>query len=277
MGFSKIYEFKGADDGILSITRKDNSLYIAGEDNIIRIFSLFNYKEIKAIKAHSRDILSLKLSKDNKYLFSSSRDGIIKQWDLDLNLIKEYPPHNSDVNIIDFIDENTFISASDDATIRIWKTGKDSYKEIKPNIGDINGIKVTNNYIFAGGSKLIIYSKDFKEIKSDDNYIYGINLIKQNGNDIFISTHMEKYLEIWSEETLEKKKRIKMTSWINDILFFKDKIIIANSNIISIYDKDFNLIEQNDFLSDEVYALESYENKIITASNDSYIRIWEIK
>ncbi len=276
MRFNKIYEFKGGNDGILSITIKDNFLYTADEDNTIRIFNLLNYKEIKAVKAHSKDILFIKFSKDNNHIFSGSRDGIIKQWDLNLNLLKEYPPHNSDVNTIDFIDEKNFVSASDDSTIRLWTAGEDSYKEIKPNIGDINAIKVTNKYIFVGGSKLVIYSKDFKEIKSEDSYIYGINLIKQNQNNIFVSTHMEKYLEIWDEETLEKKKRIKMISWINDILFLNDKIIIANSNIISVYDNEFNLIEKNDFHPDEVYSLGTYKNKLITASNDSMIRIWEI-
>ncbi|HOL62737.1 MAG TPA: hypothetical protein PK103_05145, partial [Elusimicrobiales bacterium] len=71
-------------------------------------------------------------------------------------------------------------------------------------------------------------------------------------------------------------KKIKFSNWINDILFWQDKIVIAHSNIISIYDKEMNIIAENDFHQDEVYSLEIFENKLITASNDSYVRIWEL-
>jgi len=276
MNFNKIYEFKAGNDGILSILINNNTLYAAGEDNCIRSFNITNYSKLKEVKAHSKDILKIILSPCMKYLFSTSRDGYIRQWNLDLTPVHDYEPHNSDVNLIDFIDEKSFISGSDDSTVRVYKIGSKSYKEMKPEIGDVNALKVTSNYIYLGGSKLQILNKDFKKIKEDDDYIYGINLIKNNGNLIYVSMSMEKYLEIWDEEKLERIKKIKISSWINDILFYEDKIFIANANIISVFDKNMNLIVENDYHQDEVYSIEIYDGKLITASNDSYIRIWEI-
>ena len=275
MKLEQIYEFKAGDDGILSIIANDNTLYSAGEDNFIRSFNLINFKQINEIKAHSKDILKIILSSCKNYIFSTSRDGFIKQWDLELNLIYEYPPHNSDVNSIDFIDEKYFISGSDDGTIRIYKINSASYKEIKPNIGDINALKVTSNYIYLGGSKLQILNKNFKLIKENDNYIYGINLIKQNENLIYISTSMEKKLEVWDEEKLKPVKEIKLLNWINDIFFSDDMLFIAHGNVISILDKDLNTIYENDLHNDEIYSILIYDSKLITASNDSYIRIWK--
>jgi WD40 repeat protein len=276
MKFNKIYEFKAGNDGILSILINNEILYACGEDNFIRSFNISNYRKINEVNAHSKDVLKIILSPCKKYIFSTSRDGYIKQWDLNLNLVYEYEPHNSDVNLIDFIDEKTFISCSDDSTVRVYKITSKSYKEINPQIGDVNTLKVTKNYIYLGGSKLQILNKDFKKIKEDDDYIYGINLIKNNNNFVYVSRSMEKSLEIWDEEKLERIKKIKISSWINDIFFYEDKIFIANSNIISVFDKNMNLIAENDYHQDEVYSIEIYDGKLITASNDSYIRIWEI-
>ena len=113
-------------------------------------------------------------------------------------------------------------------------------------------------------------------IKTNDNYIYGINLIKDCDDKIYVSTSMEKYLEVWDKKSLTIEKRIKLKEWVNDIAFKNDKIFIANANIISVFDKDLNLIEENENHSDEVYSLQFYDNKLITASNDSFVRIWKV-
>jgi len=274
--FNKIYEFKAGNDGILTTEINNTNLYTAGEDDYIRIWDLNSYQKLKEVEAHSKDISSIKLSPDKNSLFSASNDGFIKQWDIDLNLIYEYESHKSHVNMIDFLNEKEFISASDDSTMRIYKIRSNGYKEIKSNAGDINAIKITDDYIFAGGSKLIIYNKKFREIKTNDNYIYGINLIKEFEDKIYISTSMEKYLEVWDKKSLNLEKRLKLKSWINDMTFKNDKIFIANANIISVFDKDLNLIEENENHSDEVYSLQFYDNKLITASNDSFVRIWKV-
>jgi len=277
MRFEKIYEFKAGNDGILSILTINNTIYITGEDNFIRSFNILNYKPIKEVKAHLKDVLKIIISPCKKYIFSISRDGYIKQWDLNLNFVCEYEPHNADVNDLDFIDEKYFISASDDSTVRLYKIGSKNYdKVVKPNIGDVNAVKVTQKNIYIGGSKLQILNRNFKMINEDDDYIYGINLIKNNQNLIYISRSMEKYLEIWDEEKLERIKKIKLSNWINDILFYDDKIFIANANLISVFDKDMNIIAENDFHLDEIYSISVYDKKFITASNDSYIRIWQI-
>lgn len=275
--FNKIYEFKAGNDGILTTEINNTNLYTAGEDDYIRIWDLNSYQKLKEVEAHSKDISSIKLSPDKNSLFSASNDGFIKQWDIDLNLIYEYESHKSHVNMIDFLNEKEFISASDDSTMRIYKIRSNGYKEIKSNAGDINAIKITDDYIFAGGSKLIIYNKKFREIKTNDNYIYGINLIKEFEDKIYISTSMEKYLEVWDKKSLNLEKRLKFKNWINDIAFKNDKIFIANANIISVFDKDLNLIEENENHNDEVYSLQFYDNKLVTASNDSFVRIWETK
>jgi WD40 repeat protein len=274
--FNKIYEFKAGNDGILTTEINNTNLYTAGEDDYIRIWDLNSYQKLKEVEAHSKDISSIKFSPDKNSLFSTSNDGFIKQWDNNLNLIYEYEPHSSNVNTIDFLNEKEFVSASDDSTMRIYKIRSNGYKEIKSNAGDINAIKITDDYIFAGGSKLIIYNKKFREIKTNDNYIYGINLIKEFEDKIYISTSMEKYLEVWDKKSLNLEKRLKLKSWINDIAFKNDKIFIANANIISVFDKDLNLIEENENHSDEVYSLQFYDNKLVTASNDSFVRIWKV-
>jgi WD40 repeat protein len=275
--FNKIYEFKAGNDGILTTEINNTNLYTAGEDDYIRIWDLNSYQKLKEVEAHSKDISSIKFSPDKNSLFSTSNDGFIKQWDNNLNLIYEYEPHRSNVNTIDFLSEKEFVSASDDSTMRVYKIKSNGYKEIKPDAGDINALRITDDCIIAGGTRLIIYNKKFREIKTNDNYIYGINLIKEFEDKIYISTSMEKYLEVWDKKSLNLEKRLKFKNWINDMTFKNDKIFIANANIISVFDKDLNLIEENENHNDEVYSLQFYDNKLITASNDSFVRIWETK
>ena len=48
------------------------------------------------------------------------------------------------------------------------------------------------------------------------------------------------------------------------------------SNYRKISEANAHSKAENDYHQDEIYSIEIYDGKLITTSNDSYIRIWEI-
>lgn len=66
----------GHTDGIktLALSKDDKTLYSAGVDKNIKIWSLEHKKEINELEGHEQDVNCLVLSKDDSILYSGSND-----------------------------------------------------------------------------------------------------------------------------------------------------------------------------------------------------------
>jgi WD40 repeat protein len=92
-----------------------------GNDDKVKIWSN-DGSLLHTCSGHSSDITNVKVSPDNLYVVSSSKDNTIKIWDLTTGIeIKTITGHTGDVNSVDLSpDGSKIVSASADSTCKIW-------------------------------------------------------------------------------------------------------------------------------------------------------------
>ncbi|MCX7905398.1 MAG: hypothetical protein N2446_01695 [Elusimicrobiales bacterium] len=276
MVLEKIHEFKAAKTGVNKVLTIGEFIFSCDSDDFLRKWDISNYNLLKEVKAHDKNIQGICKSPNLSSLLSYSDDGSVKEFDLELRQVFDYPSHEGRVNDLTFIDKNRFITASDDATVRIYKLSSYSFKEKDLNIGDIESVCVVNGKVLIGGSKLIVCDLDLEEIASFDNdYIYGIDFIYTDGKMIYLSRSMEKKLEV-RDINMNLIKIIRMPSWIKYISSYLDYLFVSVSDQIIVYDKEFREIAISNFSSSEINSFAFYDKNIIIAFDDGYIRIWKI-
>lgn len=69
------------DSSILTLAVGDKYIYAGTQDGDIVVWSLASFELVSRVQAHTRAVLSLFLSADRKYLFSSAGDAIVNAWD----------------------------------------------------------------------------------------------------------------------------------------------------------------------------------------------------
>jgi len=69
------------DSSILTLAVGDKYIYAGTQDGDIVVWSLASFELVQRVQAHTRAVLSLFLSPDRKYLFSSAGDAIVNAWD----------------------------------------------------------------------------------------------------------------------------------------------------------------------------------------------------
>lgn len=278
MGFEIYGENNTHKDGVLSASVRSDILATSSEDDTIAIWKLPELKPLDQVKAHETDVKKVIFSPDGKLLISCSSSGDIKIWNsADLSLVKTLKEHSGEVGDLTFLKGGELLSASDDGTVKLWNLdGKSSIKTLKPGIGDVNTCAAEGDKILIGGSHLVFLDNSLSALKKSDEYIYGINRIKINGELAFVSTSMEKTLEIWDLKTLSMVKKIRNSSWVNDICFYKDRIILAMGEYIKTLNKDFETENEIEAHGDEIYALAVYSDFLISGSNDKSLKIWKI-
>ncbi len=266
-------------DGILSMAVYGNLLATSSEDDTIALCRLPILEAMSQIKAHNCDVKKILFSADGASLITSSANGEIKIFDTKtLSPIKSIEGHSGQISDMVLLKSGELLSVSDDSTAKLWDIKKASLiKTIKPGIGDIKACASINGKIIIGGSHLVFLDNSLSTLKKSEDYIYGINRARINGNMLFISTSMEKTLEIWDIETMSLLKRVRNSSWINDICFYKDKTILAMGEYLKTLNKDFEAESELEAHKDEIYALAIYEDFLISGSNDKSMKIWKIK
>jgi WD40 repeat protein len=152
---------------------KNDSRYIiasASEDKTVRLWDLEG-NEIKKLEGHTKRVISVKFSRDGRYLVSGSQDKKIRLWDLK-NLRKnpiEYPPHDDAVRTIAFsLDSKFIISGSSDTTIRIWDLyGKQIGSSLTGHRDSVRSLKVSldGKFIVSGSEDGTVRLWNLGELK----------------------------------------------------------------------------------------------------------------
>lgn len=112
----------------IAMDKRTNHAAIGYSDNVIRIFDLDNFSEVKAIdQAHENSVFNLTYSHDGLQLISCGRDARIKRWTVDENYAKdaEVVAHMYTINHVTFSPNGQhFVSCSMDKSIKVWDAEK---------------------------------------------------------------------------------------------------------------------------------------------------------
>jgi WD40 repeat protein len=155
---------------------------------IVLLFLSFNFygknqSDVFIQLGHASTITSVVMTKDNRYIISSSKDKTIKIWDVASNtLIRTLSGHSAGINMIALSpDDKLLASASSDKSVKIWDLEKEvcSYTA-QSYSSDFVGFSKDGKYIFSSGANdndTNIWDLNGKKLRTkfDNNYcFYGV-------------------------------------------------------------------------------------------------------
>lgn len=135
---------------ILSVSHNTKYLAIGVEEDI-ELFSMKSFEQLKILESHSKDVVSIAMSRDNTYMVTASEDNSLKIWSLkSFGLIGTIEEASKDKILkVDFSSDSTQILAIADGGIKVWK---------------IKGLELVNamytdanEWLLADGEDNIIY------------------------------------------------------------------------------------------------------------------------
>lgn len=218
-------------------------------DNKIVIWDITNNEDVNMLVGHTAPVLSVKYSRDGKYLISSSEDKTIRLWDAENGeCLKVFKGHDHYVsNAIFNHTEDMILSTSFDRTLKLWdlETGK-CVRTLK-------------------GHKFGIHSADFSP---DDKLI--------------VSASADKSIKLWRTETGQCIRTIDAhTDQVLSAQFSPNGEYIVSGS----YDNDIKIWDINN--GDCVRKLNGHTNHVncvkyspdgkhlVSASHDKTLRLWE--
>lgn len=241
----KVFESDGHRYPIRCILSLNNGYFASGScDTTIRIWNPNTGECIKTLQGHSVPVNCLVLLPDGR-LISGSDDNTIRIWDPNTGeCIKTLQGHYGHVACIALLPDGRLISGSNDQTIRIWdiKTG--------------NCTKTTNIDKFSFVTCLALLPNNRIIALSNDNTI-----------------------RTWNIETNECKLIFKSITCFTTLQNGNIVMSSNDDNIIRILDSNtWKSIRTFEGHSDAVTCLAVLpDGRIISASDDMTIRIWDIK
>lgn len=108
---------------INTLSLSHNTQYLAiGVEEDIEIFSMESFNLLKILESHTKEIISIAMSRDNKYMATSSKDNSIKLWSLvSFELLGTIEKASKEKILkVDFSTDSTQILAIADGGIKVW-------------------------------------------------------------------------------------------------------------------------------------------------------------
>jgi len=114
----------GHKDAIRGIAWRSDSNVVASAslDGTVKLWEVFNGGQIKNFSAHGGGVTGIDMARDGK-IVTCGRDRVVKLWDADGNLIREFPAFPEAVMKVVFNHDGTRVIAGDwSGLIKMWKT-----------------------------------------------------------------------------------------------------------------------------------------------------------
>jgi Tol biopolymer transport system component len=110
--------------GVNSVAFSSDSklLVSGGNDGVVRLWDLTSYKEVTALKGHTKDVLAVAFSRDGKTIASGSADGTARLWDTSGNPLFVFKLGNEVKDVAISPDGTMLAIACADSTARLWDT-----------------------------------------------------------------------------------------------------------------------------------------------------------
>ncbi|MBW4685317.1 MAG: trypsin-like peptidase domain-containing protein [Komarekiella atlantica HA4396-MV6] len=149
-------EFLGHQGSVVSIRFNEggDTLATAGKnDGTVRIWAVPGKSLIKPknpltkLRGHEKAVGSVRFSPDGKLMVTASDDDIIRLWNLQGKLIRQFKANQGGVSSVRFSPkeaENLIVTGGKDGTIKLWTRTGESLKPLKPFEGHSQAIRSIN-------------------------------------------------------------------------------------------------------------------------------------
>ena len=290
---SKTRTIVGYNDEIVDIKWADNqnTLVVAANSEKIRLFrdvvqgnEFGHWEKSETLMGHTAVVLSIDVSKDGKFLASSSKDNSVRVWYLDAKkggqkeakCIGVFTGHTQSVATVAFSRKCDFV-----------KLLKDKVRTQKPNAFVVSGSQ--DNTIKIWDLSVLDLHSPLQEIKSSilttKAHDKEINSVAISPNDALIATgSQDRLIKIWDRQTLKLVATLKgHKRGIWSVEFSPvDKCLVSASadRTIKIWSlSDFSCIRTFEGHTASVLRASflSAGTQVLSCSADSVVKLWNVK
>jgi WD40 repeat protein len=262
----------GHEGEISSIVIYKNKIISGSLDNTIKIWDINTGEELKTLRGHQDSILSIAACGD--WVISGSMDETIKIWDIDTGEeLKTLNGHTNTVSSVIVYDKK-LISGSWDNTIKIWnhETGEELLTLTGHN-DEVKCIIVYDDKIISGSRDTKIKIWDLKtghELQTLTGHRDLVTSIVAYDNKL-ISSSNDKTIKIWDLKTGKELQTI--DTHYNRPIKICDLKTGKEIKILNL--KTGKELPTLDAHKDWITSVALCEDRIISASRDKTIKIWD--
>ena len=278
----------GHQDRVVSLIRL-NSGYIAtgSYDYSIKIWDITKEPKDSLISVKSSDgfIFCLLELKPNELLSGNSKN-VIDVYDLNDTtdeIVQRLFEHTLWISALVKCDENNFASASNDARIVIWDSN--SKKKLRELIGHtdciLTMILLEDGRLCSGSAdnNIIIWDwKNEKYLSRFKAHNSWVKIICQFNEQFLLSGSDDKKIKIWNMDLVQVDEFVGHGHSVRTLCKIDDNHFASGSFDTNINIWDFNerkCINSLKGHQSNVICIIKYDDKLISCSNDSTIKIWE--
>ena len=247
--------------------------------------------QIKTLKGHLREVISVSFSPDGEIIASGSGDSTVKLWHTNTGQeIKTLPGHFSAVIDVSFSpDGKTIASASGDSTVKIWDV--DTLKEIKTLRGHLSRVISLS---FSPDGKTIVSGsgdntvkiwdvdtlKEIKTLRGHSNEVYSVSF-SPDGKTI-ASGSSDSTVKLWNANTGAEIKTLQgHNARVIDVNFSPNgKLIVSGSSDRTVKVWELSTGQKIQTLKKHLGSVNSVSfspdgKTIASGSDDHTLKLWD--
>lgn len=117
-----ITELNGHMSWVTSVNfSRDGQRFVSGSDDCsARVWDFQTGNCLCILNGHTKGVTSVQFSNDGAYIVTGSQDMTVRIWDSQTGVQRHVLPHNSEVNSVLFLFDDTCIASAGDDGVRCW-------------------------------------------------------------------------------------------------------------------------------------------------------------
>jgi WD40 repeat protein len=233
-------------------------------------------------------VISLSFSQDGKTIATASKDGTVKIWNLNSQLLHSFKAHNDEVLSISFSqDGKTIATASKDKTVKLWNREAQLLHTLQGHndwVWDVSFSPDGKTIATASKDKTVkLWNRDAQLLKSFIAHNNAVLSISWNPDGKTIATaSQDKTVKLWNRDAQLLHTLKGHNSWVWDVSFSPDGKTIATADedgIAKLWNRDGQKLitwqAHNDALKSISFSPDG--KTIATASDDGTTKLWNLE
>ena len=268
-----------------NLGNKDKNL----EDQVINVLRQAVYEgvEYNRLSGHKAAVLGIDISRDSKFIASTSVDKTIKLWRRDGTEIATLKGHQGIVRSVKFSPDGQFIaSGSDDGTVKLWQRNGTLLKTFQGHSAGIWTVAFSpdgQTIASASMDKTVkLWNKDGKLLRTLQGHTAGVPSVafSPDGQTI-VTASGDKTVKLWNKDGKLLRTLRGHTSVLTAAAFSPDGQIVASASgdkTVKLWNKNGTLLRtlegHSAVVSEVVFSPDG--QTLASASRDQTVKLWNL-
>jgi WD40 repeat protein len=259
------------------------------EDQVINVLRQAVYEgvEYNRLSGHKAAVMGIDISRDSKFIASTSVDKTIKVWLRDGMEIATLKGHQGIVRSVKFSPDGQFIaSGSDDGTVKLWQRNGTLLKTFQGHSAGIWTVAFSpdgQTIASASMDKTVkLWNKDGKLLRTLQGHTAGVTSVafSPDGQTI-VTASGDKTVKLWNKDGKLLRTLRGHTSVVSAAAFSPDGQIVASASgdkTVKLWNKNGTLLRtlegHSAVVSEVVFSPDG--QTLASASRDQTVKLWNL-